>query len=94
LIDQETIVSQIFGGTDEKATSILMPTFTWAYDKSIVQPSFNVQEAIAELDKDGWKPGSDGIRTKDGKRLSLTLGTNSEESERVQSVEYIQNVFQ
>ncbi|MFD0691914.1 ABC transporter substrate-binding protein [Actinomadura fibrosa] len=30
--------------------------------------------AAALLDKAGWKPGGDGIRTKDGKRLTLKLG--------------------
>lgn len=93
LIDQETIIAQIYGGIDQKATSILMPTFSWAYDPSISQPSFDIAGAQADLDALGWNVGSDGIRAKDGQKLTLTIGTNSEDSERVQSVEYIQNVF-
>ncbi|MFB9925160.1 ABC transporter substrate-binding protein [Amycolatopsis halotolerans] len=35
-------------------------------------PGFDVAAAKAALDQAGWKPGPDGIRVKDGKRLSLT----------------------
>ncbi|WP_406638418.1 ABC transporter substrate-binding protein [Amycolatopsis sp. WGS_07] len=35
-------------------------------------PAFDVAAAKAALDQAGWKPGADGIRVKDGKRLSLT----------------------
>lgn len=94
LIDQDTIVGQIFGGIDEAATSILMPTFGWAYSPDIKQPGFDIAEAQNELDALGWKAGADGVRSKDGKRLTLTLATNSEDAERIQSVEYMQNVFQ
>ncbi|MFD1944835.1 ABC transporter substrate-binding protein [Paradevosia shaoguanensis] len=93
LIDQATIVDQIYGGLDQAAASILMPAFPWAYDASVTQPTFDVEAAMAELDALGWKVGADGIRAKDGKQLALTIGTNSEDAERVQSIEYIQNVF-
>ncbi|WP_134732395.1 ABC transporter substrate-binding protein [Amycolatopsis nivea] len=35
-------------------------------------PGFDVAAAKAALDAAGWKPGPDGIRVKDGKRLALT----------------------
>jgi peptide/nickel transport system substrate-binding protein len=35
-------------------------------------PGFDVAAAKAALDAAGWKPGADGIRVKDGKRLALT----------------------
>ncbi|SFO70538.1 ABC transporter substrate-binding protein [Amycolatopsis rubida] len=35
-------------------------------------PGFDVAAAKAALDQAGWKPGPDGIRVKDGKRLALT----------------------
>ncbi|MEU5850251.1 ABC transporter substrate-binding protein [Saccharopolyspora shandongensis] len=35
-------------------------------------PGFDVVAAKAALDAAGWKPGADGIRVKDGKRLALT----------------------
>lgn len=36
-------------------------------------PDFDVKAANAGLDAEGWKTGSDGIREKEGKRLSLTV---------------------
>ncbi len=37
---------------------------------------FNIQKAIAILDKGGWKPGSDGIREKNGVKLKLVFQTS------------------
>ncbi|PZG13106.1 ABC transporter substrate-binding protein [Nonomuraea aridisoli] len=34
-------------------------------------PAFDAAAAAATLDAAGWKPGPDGVRTKDGKRLTL-----------------------
>lgn len=93
LIDQETIVGQIYGGLDQAASSILMPAFPWVYDEGVKQPTFDPAAAAAELDALGWVAGADGIRVKDGKPLALTIGTNSEDAERVQSIEYLQNLF-
>ncbi|ANW35378.1 hypothetical protein KvSKV_15010 (plasmid) [Ketogulonicigenium vulgare] len=93
LIDQPTIVDQIFGGLDLPASSILMPAFPWVVDDSIAQPGFDMQAAMAELDALGWVMGPAGIRVKDGQELALSIGTNSEDAERIQSVEYLQNVF-
>ncbi|GLW07098.1 peptide ABC transporter substrate-binding protein [Microtetraspora sp. NBRC 13810] len=36
-------------------------------------PAFDTAAATAALDAAGWKPGPDGIRAKDGKKLSLRL---------------------
>lgn len=93
LIDQPTIVEQIYGGLDKTASSMLMPAFPWLNDEGIAQPSFDMEAGMAELDALGWALGPDGVRAKDGKPLSLTLGTNAEDAERVQSVEYLQNIF-
>lgn len=93
LIDQPTIVNVIFGGMDMPANSMLMPAFPWAYDDKIAQPTFDIAAGGADLDALGWLVGADGVRVKDGVRLELTVGTNSETSERIQSVEYLQNLF-
>ncbi len=37
---------------------------------------FSVEKALAVLDKAGWKPGSDGIREKDGKKLKYVFQTS------------------
>jgi peptide/nickel transport system substrate-binding protein len=45
--------------------------FSWAYDPSAKAQPFDPAKARSLLDADGWKPGSDGIRVKNGVRLSL-----------------------
>jgi len=93
LIDNQTIGNDIFGGVETPATSILMPVFEWGYDASITQPAFDIAAASAALDELGWVMGADGIREKDGVKLAFTLATHSEDSARIQSVEYIQNLM-
>ncbi|HYF95786.1 MAG TPA: ABC transporter substrate-binding protein [Symbiobacteriaceae bacterium] len=46
---------------------------TWAYTEDVEQYNYNTDKANALLDQAGWKMGSDGIREKDGKKLSLRL---------------------
>lgn len=43
------------------------------YDPLLVQPGFDQQAAKATLDAAGWKPGHDGIRSKDKKPLRFSL---------------------
>lgn len=45
------------------------------YDKNVVQKSFDANAANAALDASGWVKGSDGIREKNGSKLTLTLNT-------------------
>lgn len=47
------------------------------YDKSITQLAYNPKESANLLDQAGWKTGSDNIRTKDGKKLSFKLYSQS-----------------
>ncbi|HVI60931.1 MAG TPA: ABC transporter substrate-binding protein [Candidatus Saccharimonadales bacterium] len=43
------------------------------YDPALAQPGFNPGAARQRLDAAGWKAGSDGIRSKDGRPLAFTL---------------------
>lgn len=45
----------------------------WAASPKITKFNFDPAKAKALLDEAGWKAGSDGIRTKDGKRLTLNI---------------------
>jgi len=49
------------------------PAFSWAYDRDLPPVEYNPEKAKALLDAAGWKPGPDGIRVKNGQRLSLQL---------------------
>ncbi|HED04963.1 MAG TPA: ABC transporter substrate-binding protein [Candidatus Fraserbacteria bacterium] len=93
LVDQKTIVDQIYQGIDKAATSILLPG-SWAYTDTIKQPSYDPQRAKALLAQEGWKDtNGDGILDKNGKKLSIVLSTHSEDPNRIQVVEYLQNIF-
>lgn len=43
------------------------------YDPALAQPPFDIGAARKQLDKDGWRIGSDGIRTKSKRQLAFTL---------------------
>jgi peptide/nickel transport system substrate-binding protein len=94
LVDQKSIVEDLYRGVDQVAGSILLPS-SWAYSATIKQPAFNPAEGGKALDALGWKDtNGDGIRDKDGKKLTVTISTHSEDPNRVQTLEFMQSVFQ
>jgi peptide/nickel transport system substrate-binding protein len=72
-LDLDSAVKTIFLGTQARAWSPLSPSI-FAYDKSL-ENSWKPDRAAAAraLDELGWKAGADGVRVKDGKRLSLVF---------------------
>ena len=92
LVDQKTIVGDIYQGVDRVASSILLPS-SWAFSASVKQPTFDVAGAKKAIEALGWKLAGN-VYAKDGKKLSVMLSTHSEDPNRVQSVEYMQSVFQ
>ena len=68
--DRETIMRDNEYGEATVAAGDLSP-FSWAYDPSVRAQPFDPAKARALLDADGWKIGPDGIRVKNGQRLSL-----------------------
>ncbi|MGB3414804.1 MAG: ABC transporter substrate-binding protein [Microbacteriaceae bacterium] len=70
-LDQD--VKAAFGGAYQRAWSILSPSVPNAYDKSLEGSwKFDAAKAAKLLDDAGWtEKGSDGIRVKDGQRLSV-----------------------
>jgi peptide/nickel transport system substrate-binding protein len=51
------------------------PVGSWAYDPHLRGNPFDPRAADALFDAAGWRRGPDGIRVKQGKRLSLDLAT-------------------
>jgi peptide/nickel transport system substrate-binding protein len=89
LIDQETILSRIYEGADEPARSVLLPV-SWAFSPDVLQPRYDPEAAEALLDRIGFRDGDgDGIREREGRKLSFELGTHGEDVNRVQTVEYL-----
>ena len=73
-LDRQSIVDKIRGGLSTVGVGT-EPLRSWAYapDKITTKYDYNPKKAAQLLDDAGWKPGSDGIRAKDGKRLSFVL---------------------
>lgn len=69
-IDREGISRKITLGR-YPVTNAIQPQFSWAYDPSVKEPRFDPAGSDALLDAAGWKRGSDGMRRKNGKALSL-----------------------
>lgn len=94
LIDQNSIVNDIYQGVDQVASSIILPS-SWAYSADIKQPTFSIEGAVKKFNELGWKDSDgDGILDKDGKKLTVTLSTHSEDPNRVQSIELTQALMQ
>ncbi|MEJ5223698.1 MAG: peptide ABC transporter substrate-binding protein [Anaerolineales bacterium] len=73
-IDKQLIVDTLLYGNVKVGTTVL-PTGTFACPQP---PSeYNVEKAKTLLEEAGWVVGNDGIRTKDGMRMSLKISTTS-----------------
>lgn len=88
-IDRDAISTQLFQGTQPVAHGNVNPLDKW-YDPAAPRYSFDPDAAMALLDAAGWIPGPDGIREKDGARLSLAFQTTAENKTR----ELVQQVLQ
>jgi peptide/nickel transport system substrate-binding protein len=73
-LDRQAMVDTIRFGYGEVAIGT-MPTLSWAYNPSGIRHTYDYDPDRARdlLDTAGWVPGTDGIRTKDGKRLSFQM---------------------
>jgi peptide/nickel transport system substrate-binding protein len=74
-LDRQTIIDQILFGRTEIARNELDNT---PYENTDITPyAFDPELAKQLLDEAGWVPGADGIREKEGVRLSFSHGTTS-----------------
>lgn len=83
-INREELVKNLFEGKQPVAQHAFNPADPWftADPKVITIYKYNRREAQRLLDEAGWKMGSDGIRTKNGKRLTLTIMTTAGDKTR------------
>ncbi len=71
-IDRAAIVRDDTYGTGQLAVADLSP-FYWAFDAGLHPTPYDPARAKALLDAAGWHTGPDGVRERNGKRLSLLL---------------------
>ncbi len=74
LVDRLSVEKFIYGRTGKATANFVNnPQQFVSKDTSY---EFNVEKAVGLLDKAGWKPGSDGIREKDGIKLKVVYQTS------------------
>jgi len=84
-IDTRSLIDNIMAGAAVPATSDLLPT-SWAYNPDVPTYGYDPAKARVLLADAGWKPGTDGILTKDGKRFSISLMTDAGHKVREQVI--------
>ncbi|GAA1447136.1 ABC transporter substrate-binding protein [Leifsonia poae] len=92
--DTKTLLSKVLNGLGEPGTSFIpssYPQWTLPADSAAVKAlAYNPEKAKQKLDADGWKAGADGIRVKDGQRLSLRLFVDSTDPTVQTAAQYFQ----
>jgi len=93
-IDRQSIAQKIYSGYATVAVGTESPV-TWAYqpDKITTKYAYDPKKAVQLLDGTGWKAGTDGIRAKDGKRLSFTLYTVSGDPASASHMQVVQDAW-
>jgi peptide/nickel transport system substrate-binding protein len=75
-LDRDLYARTILDGLAPVSHGPIQPV-SWAYTDRIVRYPFDPARARALLEEAGWTPNADGIRARDGKRLSFTLITQA-----------------
>lgn len=74
--DCQTIVAKVTHGVELVGEGDQPPSLGWG-DPALQPAPYDPARARRLLEAAGWKTGSDGIRVKNGKRLSLTIATTT-----------------
>ena len=76
--DKNEIIEKVVHGSAIPAETDQQPNYSWAYTNDIVHYPYDPEKAKALLQADGWVPGPDGVRVKNGQRLEFMLSTQTE----------------
>lgn len=74
-LDRQRIIDDLWNGAAQVAHSNLAPKNTLYYNSDTKRYEFDPEKARTMLDEAGWTVGEDGIREKDGTKLSFTCTT-------------------
>jgi peptide/nickel transport system substrate-binding protein len=91
-IDKEAIIQGLYYGVPTP-TETFMPKQSLYYNPNLPTHEYNLDRARKILDQAGWVPGRDGIRAKNGVRLSFTNSTTSGDPLREQAQQFLQQSF-
>lgn len=81
-IDRQSILDGYLGEYGVVASTDISPSLKWAYNDAVLPYPYDPAEAVRLLEEEGWKPGPDGIREKDGKKFGFVLFTNAGNARR------------
>ena len=91
-MDKQNIIDAVYYGVQTPTESYL-PQQSWAYNPDLAKQVYDVEAAKKILDDAGWAPGADGIREKDGVKLSFTNSTTAGNKVREQAQQYLQQTW-
>jgi peptide/nickel transport system substrate-binding protein len=73
----------------QPAWQVVSP-LSWAHNPNVVKHTYDPAKAKQILDQAGWTVGSDGVRAKNGQRLTFEIMNIAGEQERLQILSFIQ----
>jgi len=82
-IDFNSIINNLLGGLATAPRGLFSPAYGSIVNPAVGNPEFDVEKSKQLLDAAGWKADKNGLRTKNGKPLSVSLmygAANSEDS--------------
>ncbi len=89
--DIKTILEKLYPDSDPSIAVTDQYPKSWAYNKNLKPYPYDPQKAKKLLEKAGWKDvDGDGIREKNGKKLTLTISAPSGKKDREQKEEILQ----
>lgn len=91
-IDKKSIIDALYYGLPSPTESYV-PQQSFYYNPDLPKHDYDIEKAKTMLDEAGWKPGSDGIRAKDGVKLSFSCSTTAGNHIREQAQQFIQQSF-
>jgi peptide/nickel transport system substrate-binding protein len=78
LIDRNSVQRYIYGRSGQATPNILNGLSQFVSTSTSFE--FNIGKAADLLDRAGWKPGADGIRAKDGRKLQFVFQSSINQS--------------
>jgi peptide/nickel transport system substrate-binding protein len=89
-IDRDRLINDLEKGLAVLATSNLSPALVFYYEPDVAQYPYDPDRAVEILDGAGWAVGADGIREKNGVRLSFTCTVIAGDQRRKPEAEVVQ----
>jgi peptide/nickel transport system substrate-binding protein len=88
-IDRDTMNSSLVGGIGKPQCTLLVSAMAPYYPANPPSCARDVTKANSLLDSDGWTKGSDGTRSKNGKKLAFVISTTSGNTQRAAEEEQL-----